>query len=63
MLPDSKELHRLIGKQVRVILQNSPLVVSEGKLLGFGDGGDIELEGSDGLVYHAWPMLHVEEVV
>jgi hypothetical protein len=54
------DLHHLLGKRVRVRLQNRPQIVSEGTLLGYGDGGDIELEGGDGLVYHCWPALRVE---
>jgi hypothetical protein len=51
--------HALLGKRVRVKLDDH--VVQEGVLLGFGDGGDVELEGSDGLVYHCWPRLNIEE--
>jgi|HubBroStandDraft_2_1064218.scaffolds.fasta_scaffold1400396_1 hypothetical protein len=51
----------LLGKRVRVKLDDN--VVQEGQFLGFGDGGDFELLQDDGFVYHAWPMLSVEEVV
>ena len=61
----SDRVHALLGKHVRVTLSRpegeSP-TVTEGILLGFGDGGDLELAGSDGLVYHCWPMLDIEEV-
>lgn len=55
-----------LGKQVRVRLGTetdgvTPVVV-EGKLLGFGDGGEFEVEESDGAVHYCWPMLEVEEV-
>jgi hypothetical protein len=47
----------LLGKRVRVMLGENN--VEEGILLGFGDGGDIEIEGDDGLVWHGWPALEV----
>jgi hypothetical protein len=50
----------LLGKRVRVTLDEA--VVVEGRLLGFGDGGNFEIEQDDGFVYHAWPMLAIEEV-
>lgn len=50
----------LLGKRVRVTLDEA--VVTEGVLLGFGDGGQFEIQEDDGLVYHAWPMLAIEEV-
>lgn len=53
--PDPRQF---LGKRVRVTLGEH--VVQTGRLLGFGDGGDFELEGDDGLVYHAWPMLGIE---
>jgi biotin-(acetyl-CoA carboxylase) ligase len=49
----------LLGKRVRVKLAQQ--VVQEGVLLGFGDGGDVELRQDDGLVHHCWPLLAVEE--
>lgn len=62
-LPTTDQVHRLLGKRVRVLLhKDAPYIVTEGILLGFGDGGDLELEGDDGLVYHAWPLLAIEEV-
>lgn len=50
----------LLGKRVRITLDEN--VVTEGVLLGFGDGGDFELQQDDGFVYHAWPMLRIEKV-
>jgi hypothetical protein len=35
-------------------------VVTEGVLLGFGDGGDFEILEDDGLIHYCWPMLKVE---
>lgn len=53
----------LLGKRVRVTLSRSdPQVVQEGILIGFGEGGDVELLASDGMLYHAWPSLRIEEL-
>jgi len=51
----------LLGKRVRVKLDEN--VVQEGTLLGFGEGGDIEIEGDDGLVWSGWPALEVAPAV
>lgn len=53
----------LLGKQVRVYLErgDNPTIVT-GQLLGFGDGGDIEILESDGFVHYCWPMLSIEAV-
>jgi hypothetical protein len=53
------DVHALLGKRVRVKLDEK--VVQEGKLLGWGEGGDFEIEQDDGFVYHCWPMLSIEE--
>jgi hypothetical protein len=50
----------LLGKRVKVKL--AAHVVQEGVLLGYGDGGDVELRQDDGMVHHCWPLLEVEEV-
>jgi hypothetical protein len=47
----------LLGQRVRVVLGEH--VVAEGKLLGFGDGGDITLQEDDGMLWHGWPALEV----
>ena len=53
----------LLGKRVRVTLSDKdPQIVQEGVLLGYGEGGDVEILGGDGLVYHAWPNLRIEEL-
>jgi len=59
-----QDLSSLLGKRVRVVLDHFDTrhVVVEGVFLGYGDGGEFEIEGEDGLVYHAWSRLHVEEV-
>jgi hypothetical protein len=35
-------------------------VITEGKLLGFGQGGDFEILEDDGFVHYCWPMLKIE---
>ena len=37
-------------------------VISEGKFLGFGQGGEFEVIEDDGFVHYCWPMLDIEEV-
>lgn len=56
----NEEVAALLGKNVRVKLDES--VIAEGELLGFGDGGDVQLRDEMGFVHHCWPMLSVEEV-
>ena len=51
---------RLAGKRVRVKLDDH--VVIEGKLLGWDEGGEVQLLGDDGFVWHGWPMLEMTEV-
>ena len=61
----------LLGQQVRVVLdytdgtvhvgeERGIPTITEGRLLGFGDGGDFEILEDDGLVHYCWPMLKVE---
>jgi len=57
----------LLGQQVRVTLGYEPLgdergipTVAEGKLLGFGQGGDFEILEDDGFVHYCWPALKIE---
>ncbi|AQT25777.1 RNA binding protein [Mycobacterium phage EniyanLRS] len=54
----------LLGKRVVVILEQGDceMVVSVGQLLGFGDGGDVEILEDDGFVHYCWPMLDVREI-
>ena len=51
----------LLGQRVRVKLDEH--VITEGKLLGFDEGGEIRLEGDDGFVWHGWPALEVTPVI
>jgi hypothetical protein len=57
----------LLGKRVRVVLHKpqpgnrDKAVITTGKLLGFGDGGYVEIEEDDGFVHYCWPMLEIEE--
>ena len=37
-------------------------VITEGQLLGFGQGGDFEILKDDGFVHYCWPMLKIEEI-
>jgi hypothetical protein len=59
----------LLGQQVRVVLgyedsegdvDRGIPVITEGQLLGFGQGGDFEILEDDGFVHYCWPMLKVE---
>jgi len=57
----------LLGQQVRVTLGYEPdnweqgiPVITEGKLLGFGQGGDFEILEDDGFVHYCWPALKIE---
>lgn len=60
----SASTRRLLGKQVRVTLDNgkdgAPTIVT-GKLLGFGTDGQFEIGDEDGTVHYCWPMLSIEE--
>lgn len=54
--------HKLLGKQVTVILNHDdPKAVSRGQLLGFGEGGNIEILEDDGFIHYCWPMLEIRE--
>ena len=61
-LPPAAEVRALLGQQVRVTLDlnDGYAPICEGKLLGFGDGGDFEILGDDGTVHYCWPMLRIE---
>ena len=57
----------LLGQQVRVTLGHEPdnwdkgiPVITQGKLLGFGQGGDFEILEDDGFVHYCWPALKIE---
>lgn len=54
--------HRMLGKQVTVILlHDDPQAVSRGQLLGFGEGGNIEILEDDGFIHYCWPALEIRE--
>jgi len=63
---ETDKTHSLLGKRVRVTLEEArnecPPIIVTGKFLGFGEGGDIEIEEDDGFIHWCWPMLNVEEV-
>lgn len=57
----------LLGQQVKVVLGWEPCndeqgipTITQGKLLGFGQGGDFEILEDDGFVHYCWPMLKIE---
>lgn len=59
------KVSRLLGKTVRVTLatnEDGTKVISEGTLLGFGQGGDFEILEEDGFVHYCWPMLEISLV-
>jgi hypothetical protein len=65
-VPGHNEVVPLLGQQVVVLLARkgdrqdiTRNIVSEGQLLGFGDGGDVEVLEDDGFVHHCWPMLEI----
>jgi hypothetical protein len=55
----SAKARALLGKQVVVTL--GPAVIVEGRLLGFGEGGEFEVLCDDGFVHYCWPMLDIED--
>lgn len=55
----------LLGQRVVVTLNHGApdgtgVVVAEGILLAFDDGGEIVLEDEMGFVHHCWPMLDIK---
>lgn len=53
-----------LGKRVEVVLhEGSPggedAVITRGTLLGFGTGGDIEIQEDDMFVHWCWPALSI----
>jgi hypothetical protein len=67
MSPDVEhhsEICALLGKRVRVVLgqENGNAVISQGRLLGFGTDGTVEIYEDDCTVHFCWPMLDIEEV-
>lgn len=54
--------HRLLGKQVTVILDpDDSHGVSHGQLLGYGEEGTVEILEDDGFIHYCWPMLEIRE--
>lgn len=51
----------LLGEDVRVTLgqEDGAPVIVEGRLLGFGDYGEVRVQCDDGEVHYCWPMLDV----
>jgi hypothetical protein len=71
VVPDIRnhdKMTALLGKRVRVMLNmpqpgdRTEAVIAEGKLIGFGQGGEFEVIEDDGFVHYCWPMLDIEEV-
>jgi hypothetical protein len=62
--PEGQLVASLLGKRVKVTLSTGTgwSLIEKGTLLGYGDGGDVQLLCDDGLVHHCWPRLHVEEI-
>lgn len=63
-MSDFPEMRGYIGQQVRVFLTKPTGEevgeVAVGLLLGLGEGGDVELQGEDGMVHYCWPALDME---
>jgi len=59
------EARPLLGKRVVVTLKlaegETPAVVTEGTLLGFGTDGEFEVLHSDGTVHYCWPLLGIKK--
>jgi hypothetical protein len=55
-----REAIALLGKQVAV--KAGPATIVSGKLLGFGEDGEFEVQKSDGFIHYCWPMLDVKEI-
>lgn len=59
----------LLGKRVKVTLARAneqtgeEAVIARGIFLGFGQGGDLEIQEEDGFVHYCWPLLDIEEVL
>lgn len=59
----------MLGKQVKVTLDHggypntdTPALIVEGTLIGFGDEGTLEILQEDGFIHYCWPRLEMEEV-
>lgn len=54
----------LLGKRVEVFLgrKDGRAVIVTGKLLGFGDCGEFEVEDTEGCIHYCWPMLETREI-
>lgn len=49
----------LLGRRVTVTMDDPGKVVITGKFLGFGQGGNFEIEEDDGMIHYCWPALRV----
>lgn len=54
-----EKIKKFLGKQVTAKLNDG--LVTQGQLLGFGEGGDFEILEDDGFIHYCWPMLKIEE--
>jgi hypothetical protein len=56
---------RLLGKRVEVVLSqgDDEVIIVRGQLLGFGQGGELEILEDDGMVHYCWPMLEIRELL
>jgi hypothetical protein len=60
-LPATADVRALLGRRVRVRLDDTGQHIVTGQLLGFGEGGDFEIrDEADLMVHYCWPMLHIE---
>jgi hypothetical protein len=62
-LPEDSQVRPLLGKRVRVRLDDNGAEIITGLLLGFGSCGDFEIRDDNGFPHYCWPMLSVEEVL
>ena len=59
-MTEIQDARAFLGKRVNVGIGYQ--VAIAGKLLSFGDGGDLVILGDDGFMHYAWPMLEIREV-
>lgn len=59
-LPTNDELRKLFRKRVQMKLDEDCTV--EGVLIRWSDDGEVVYRGDDGEIWHAWPLLGIEEV-
>jgi hypothetical protein len=55
------EVRALLGQKVRCSLGDNTII--QGTLLGFGEGGDFEIQDeATGFIHYCWPLLTIEAV-